>query len=163
MTRWREFMLLLSVLSALSIGVARADTRLLVSFDDTGHAIQKTYSLLVNNSQRSFELHTANVATIHAKRVAKTRDHNGIDARRPLVSWYNSANEVILHENVVDPRFSHAPIGASSELRQYVKSSGVYMLTAPEGAVRFVLRLPELAIDNYWTPAEQWDLPVRTP
>jgi len=143
--------------TCLQISEAKADLRVLMSFDDQGHVVQK----VLNTGERtlSSDLRSENNTNeLTSNSIAKKQSESKINRAAAKVTWLGKFDRILLVDNIQDPRTSHAPLVTSLKPNYYRRKAGVYLLTAPAGATHFVLELPEFTLDGQPIPSEYWEI-----
>jgi len=141
------FTVLLLLLVAES---AQSDVRVLISYDATGHRVDRVIQSPVNH------------ASDRTLKTIRSIDHPLVDlalnAQQPVVNWYGEKGNLLESRRLPDPRVTHAPVQRphnrlsaetfSTPLEYFWRDSGVYLLVGPADASEVRVFFPPMNGDS---------------
>ena len=121
--------LLLMCFALLFSGIAQAQLRVLVKFDEIEHRVHRLVTLKSNNPELAQQL--------------ALQDADGQSSGAVSVLWLSVDGTVLLRSAMEDPRIAHAPLSGAHANPTYVSlSEGAYMVSGPKSSAILEISLP---------------------
>ncbi len=120
------------------LGTAKADIRVLLSFDAAGHHVHQVIRDLNN-----------------VEGVSPNRSPVNLAEPPVTLTWYDSSGQVLATTRLPDPRIARSPAHIDGDINSLVTlDEGAWLATGPDFAQSVAILLP--AWDSLALGAEQW-------